>query len=412
MKLVQPSEIIGELNAPSSKSHSQRLLLISLFTNDMITISSLSRCDDTQVILKFLKDAGKEIEFIEDEIRISGDFRTPVNEIELGESGFAARVLPIIMLAYDEVALFNGSPQLFRRPLDYLTIIAYKLGGKIEINRTTCQIIKTGFAKHFPLEFDDSISSQYLSAVLYLFALQRNYEPISIKSLKSSGYVDLTFNVLADYGIQYLSNNNRISLNKFKQKENYLKVEGDWSAAAFFLVLGSLKGELVITNLNIDSKQPDRKIYYLLEEIGADIICCNGDVKIRKSDLKPFTIDTSETPDLVPALIPLAAMISGKSTIRGVKRLIYKETNRLEILITEYKKLGVELCLDDDAIIIRGNKIIGGRVDSYGDHRLAMSFAIAGVLSEKGIYVNWLESVNKSYPDFIADLEKLGAKIK
>ncbi len=412
MRLVLPSKVSGLVAAPPSKSHSQRLMLNSLFTHEAIRINTLSLCDDSKIILNFLKSVGKRVEQQETQISISGKWKLPEEIIELGESGFAARVLPIIMLAKNGKVAFTGNPNLFKRPLNYLSSIAEELGACIQVNPYSYKIIKFGIAQNLSLEYDDSISSQYLTAVLYLFSLSRNYEAIHLKLLKSNGYIDLTLQSLKEFGIKYIRDTNFIKLNSIEQVSSEFSVEGDWSAAAFFMVLGALLGDLRISNLKPDSHQPDRMFYNLLEKIGVNISSRNNNIIFTHSNVSPFDYDASGTPDLVPALVPLAAKLPGKSTIRGVERLKYKESNRIEVLVEEYKKLGVKIYQNNDQLIIIGNKIIGGTVDSHNDHRLAMSFAIAGILSEDGVYINNHDCVNKSYPNFFDDLQNLNVEIK
>lgn len=411
MKLVLPSKASGSIIAPPSKSHSQRLLLNSLMTNDEITIKNLSYCDDSKIIIDFLEAVGKKVNQKSTQISIRGDWETPSNTINLGESGFAARVLPIIMLSKAGEATFAGNARLFRRPLDYLSVIAEKLGAHIEINTTFCKIIKKGIAKNTSLEYGDNISSQYLTGVLYLSALNSNYHEIDIKLLKSKEYIDLTLNTLKDFGIEFTKESNYIKLNRAELVTYEFKVDGDWSAAAYYAVLGTLAESIEVSNLTLDTSQPDREIYYLLKDIGANITHKDNTFIFSKSNLIPFDYDASESPDLVPAIVPLAAKINGKSTIHGIERLKYKESNRIKALVEGYKNLGIDITQDNNSLMINGGKIIGGTVNSHRDHRLAMSFSIAGALSEDGVYINDYECVKKSYPNFFNDIQTLNIKL-
>lgn len=411
MKLVLPSKASGSIIAPPSKSHSQRLLLNSLISNEEITIKNLSYCDDSKIIINFLEAVGKKVKQEPTQISIHGEWESPNDSIKLGESGFAARVLPIILLSKAGEATFTGNSQLFKRPLDYLSVIAEKLGAHIEINTSLCKIIKKGIAKNLSLEYGDNISSQYLTGVLYLFALNKNYQEIDIKLLKSKGYIDLSINTLKYFGIEFTNESNYIKLNRAELDTNEFNVEGDWSAAAFYAVLGTLADGIEVSDLTLDTCQPDRAIYNLLKDIGAKITQKDNCFIFSKSNLLPFDYDASESPDLVPVIVPLAAKINGKSTILGIERLKYKESNRIKALVEGYKNLGVDITQNKNILTINGGKIIGGIVDSHRDHRLAMSFSIAGALSENGVYINDYECVKKSYPNFFNDIQTLNIKL-
>ena len=186
-------------------------------------------------------------------------------------------------------------------------------------------------------------------------------------------------------------------------------VEGDWSAAAMLLVAGAVAGEVAVKNISTLSKQADVAICDALVRAGAELTSESDMVSAAHRELHGFEFDATNCPDLFPALATLAAAAEGESRIKGTHRLEHKESNRAEAIRTEFGKLGIEVDLsEEDIMIIRGGAIRGGvEVDSHGDHRMAMTLAVAGLLSDGGVTIHGAESVAKSYPDFFETLQML-----
>ncbi len=414
MKFVTRSNIQGVISAPPSKSHSQRLLLNSIITSSEIKIKNLSDCEDSIVLINALKQWGKFIEFNSGSAIISGEISKKESILQLGESGFCARVLPLVALCFEGKTVFSGAKSLFQRPLKDLTTIANKLNASIDIDYEKCIITAHGQAIGADISIDGSISSQYLSGILYLFSKLEIYKTIDVKTLKSKGYIDYTLDALQSMGISF--ENNDYSkfqlLNISPNHTNEFVVAGDWSAAAFLMVLGAIAGNIKITGLDFDSIQPDRAILDILQNISAKITLTKDSIFIEKSELIAFEYDSTDTPDLVPALIPLALSISGKSTIRRVERLKFKESDRLANLVNQFKHMGSDIKIIDGVIEINGGKFTGGNAQTFNDHRLAMSFAVAGAISERGVMIDNEDCVSKSYPEFWNDMKKINLESK
>ncbi|MBE2188617.1 MAG: 3-phosphoshikimate 1-carboxyvinyltransferase [Desulfobulbaceae bacterium] len=415
MKFVTRSNIEGVVSAPPSKSHSQRLLLNSMMTESEVKIKNLSDSDDSIVLINALRHWGKSIEFDSGTAIISGELNKTENVIYLGESGFCARVLPLVALCFEGKTVFIGAKSLFKRPLSDLESIAKQLNSSIDIDYERCRITSKGAAKGIEISIDGSISSQYLTGILYLFSKLHIYQTVRVKTLKSKGYIDYTLESLKSIGVNF-SNEDYSKFRLLNISHNHTHefvVEGDWSAAAFIMGLGAIaSGTIKINGLNINSIQPDRAIMDLLISIGAKMRLVDGSIIIEKSELKSFDYNATNTPDLVPVLIPIALTVSGKSTIRGVERLQFKESNRLANLVNQFKRMHAEIEIVDKAIVINGGRFIGGNAQTYNDHRLAMSFAIAGAISERGVIIDDSHCVSKSYPKFWDDMKKLNLEVK
>ena len=195
------------------------------------------------------------------------------------------------------------------------------------------------------------------------------------------------------------------------QPFNY-SIEGDWSGGAFLLVAGAVAGDIVVKGLDVFSTQADKAVLQPLMQCGANISIEEAQIHVRKAPLKPFHFNATDCPDLFPPLVALAAYCKGKSVIEGVNRLTHKESNRALTLQDEFGKMGVEIVLQDDLMIIHGGgKINGAAVHSRHDHRIAMACAVAALGAEGDTTIDEAEAVNKSYPQFWEHLQKLSTSL-
>jgi 3-phosphoshikimate 1-carboxyvinyltransferase len=262
-------------------------------------------------------------------------------------------------------------------------------------------------------KINGSFSSQILSGLLIALPLCHSDSEIVVDNLKSKTYVDMTISVMAAFGVEC----SHWNYSKFNIKGNQIykgteyAVEGDWSAAANLLVAAAISGNITIRALEVDSKQADVQILTALEQYGAKISILNPRaISVQKNENKPFNFDATDCPDLFPPLVVLAASCQGQSKIKGIHRLIHKESNRLESLKDIFSKLGLKLHSENDELIIKGSgQLTGNAIDSHNDHRIAMSGAIAATLTNTPIFISNTQCVKKSYPNFFEDLEKVKA---
>ncbi len=218
---------------------------------------------------------------------------------------------------------------------------------------------------------------------------------------------------MKDFGIEILNNGYKhfkISGGQVFIPGEY-EIEGDWSGAAFLLVAGAIGGEVEIENLDANSSQADRRILDVLEQFGARINKSNNVIQVTKAEMKPFNFNATDSPDLFPPLVVLASYAKGKTRIKGVSRLVGKESNRAEALVEEFLKVGIKIELESDDMIIYGGAVTGGTINSRNDHRIAMAAAVAGVGAIGNINIQGYECISKSYPDFFTDYQKAGGKI-
>ena len=242
---------------------------------------------------------------------------------------------------------------------------------------------------------------------------------ITVNNLKSKPYIDLTLQMIALFGYDVVNNNYESftikPLNGLTNKQINCVVEGDWSGAAFLLVAGAIAGKITVEGLSIHSAQADKAILTALKDCGTKISTEQNKVTVdifSEGRGKAFQFDATDCPDLFPPLVVLAANCKGTSVIKGASRLQHKESNRAITLQQEFDKMGVEIRLEGDKMMITGgNKIKGARVHSHHDHRIAMACAVAALKGNGETVIEEAEAVNKSYPGFYSDLKLLGASV-
>jgi 3-phosphoshikimate 1-carboxyvinyltransferase len=259
---------------------------------------------------------------------------------------------------------------------------------------------------------DASDSSQLLSGLLITLPFLDGDSSIYVKDLVSFPYVDMTIGILKDFGVDITNESYKRFFVKGNQqiKSSKYIIEGDWSGAAFHLVGAAISGEVKIYGLNPNSLQADKAILKALVQCGAEVIIKEDFIEVKRLELNSFSFDATDCPDLFPSLVSLASCCKGVSVIKGVRRLINKESNRARSIKLEFAKIGVKVILKDNHMYIHGSKVIKGAIiNSHNDHRIAMALSIMGSVSKGPINITDSEVVAKSYSNFYKDLEILAA---
>jgi 3-phosphoshikimate 1-carboxyvinyltransferase len=259
------------------------------------------------------------------------------------------------------------------------------------------------------------ISSQFISGLLFAAPLAIRDVTINVEgALESRPYVDMSIDVLKKHGISIEESDGEFRVpapQKFVPASH--QVPGDFSSVAFLIAAtGTAGDEITISGLGPYEFEPDSAILKIVPEIGLEVQQNGNDLTIGKRELDGFQFDASNNPDLVPPLETIGCFADGSSEIRGVKRLVYKESNRLQTLPTELVKMGAKIHAEDDVIKIEGTKeLIGSALDSHGDHRVAMACAAASIAAKGESILHNSEAVSKSYPEFFRDLARLGVQL-
>jgi len=307
---------------------------------------------------------------------------------------------------------FTGEGSLMKRPVLMIEEALVQLGVSFNSNAGYLPFQVKGPLKGGNVNIDGSISSQLLTGLLMALPKAPMDSEIHVTDLKSKPYVEMTLEFLEDFGI-------KIENSGFQQfhipgGQSYpaftYTVEGDWSSAAFLLVAGAIQGCIEVSGMRMDSKQADIVILEALQRTGAFLVIKGNSIQITSSGLEAFRFDASECPDLFPPLAALAAYCNGISVISGIQRLLHKESNRADSISEEMSKLGVRVDLIGDEMHIRGGKIHKVTINSHNDHRIAMMAAVSALGASGPVTITNAGCVEKSYPAFYNDLEKLGVR--
>lgn len=415
---IYPSKCSGEIKIPSSKSMGHRAIICASLANGKSIISNLDYSDDILATIDGMRKLGANIQCEKDRLIVEGIenfYSLKDNIIDCNESGSTLRFfIPIFSLTGEKIS-FTGKNRLLKRPQKIYeeifkeqNLYYFQDEDKIEIE---------GKIKAKEYFIDGNISSQFISGLLFTLPLLEENSIININSpFESASYIDLTMEVLKEFGITI----NKVTPLRFEIQggQKYVakdyKVEGDFSQLAFFAVLGALNNDLKCIGVKHNSKQGDKAIIDILKKSGVNIEEIEEGYIIHKGKVKGCEIDLGDCPDLGPILNVLAMYGEGEFKIFNAGRLRLKESDRISAMEEELKKLGVEIETTEDEIKILGKRNYLGDIEVFGhkDHRIVMSLAIAGTMLDKPIIIDGAEAVEKSYPKFFQDLESLNIKIE
>lgn len=399
----------------------QRACAAALVAKGVSVISNPGHSNDDRAALDIIQRLGATVSYKKDELIIQSNGIDPKESaIHCGESGLSIRMFtPLVAISREPITI-EGTGSLPSRPMDFFDEVLPVLGVKVKTNQGKLPLLVQGPIVPADIEIDGSLSSQFLTGMLLAYAaLNASGVSIKVKNLKSKPYIDLTLDVMRQFGLKVPQNKNYESF-YFEASPclpepstRHYTVEGDWSGAAFLLVAGAIAGPITIEGLDVQSTQADKAILQALIESGAGMSILPGEIEVRPMPLKAFHFNATECPDLFPPLVALAACCEGRTVIEGTHRLTHKESNRALTLQEEFRKMGVIIELQDNVMIIQGGrKIQAAQVHSRHDHRIAMASAVAALKAEGEVLIEDAEAINKSYPDFFEHLKQLGGVIK
>lgn len=411
-KSVSGGRLKGVVAPPCSKSYAQRALAVALLAKGRSVLRNMDFCKDTLSALDCIQMLGAKVERTDDNtIVVDGGLAPQSDSLCVGESGLSARLFTPIASLCSEPIVINGEGTLLYRPMDMMIHPLRRLGVDVRDGGGRLPIEVCGPMQGGEIDVDGSVSSQFVTGLLLSLPLADNDTVINVAGAVSKPYLDMTIDTAARFGVAIEHNDYEqfyIAGGQSYTPTDYA-VEGDWSAAAMLLVAGAVAGEVTVKNLSMLSKQADVAICDALVRAGAELTTEGNSVTASQRELRGFEFDATNCPDLFPALATLAAAAEGQSRIIGTRRLEHKESNRAEAIRKEFGKIGIEVDLSEPNVMkITGGKIIGGvEVESYGDHRMAMTLAVAALLSDREITIKGAECVSKSYPDFFETLSML-----
>lgn len=396
---ITPAKLSGKVNVPSSKSMTHRILISAALADGVSVISNISFSKDIYATIDALKALGAEISVKNNIVTVKGiDKSSGKADIDCCESGSTLRFLIPISSALGIDTTYYGQGRLPERPITpYIRELSKK--GIVFNYENTMPFSINGQLTSGVYELEGDISSQFITGLLFALPLLDGDSKIIMTSpLESKPYADMTITCLADFGVEIKETDKGYFIKgNQKYKAQNMSVEGDYSQAAFYYVANVLGNNIEICNLKSDSCQGDKKIVEITENL-----CYNN------NHPDAFTVNASDIPDLVPILGVLGTYCNGVSVITGAQRLRIKESDRLQTTSEAINNLGGSIEVTDDGLNITNSVLTGGFVDSCGDHRIAMSAAIAATICQKEVIIKNADSVEKSYPDFFEDYKKLG----
>jgi len=416
---IQPSLLTGTILAPASKSSMQRACAAALLRMGETVIRHPGHSNDDKAALGVIRDLGAAVSELPDgSLLVKSQGVTPsALEVNCGESGLGLRMFAPIIALSDKTIRVRGEGSLVRRPMDFFDEIFPLLGIRVVSNGGKLPLVIQGPLQPRNIEIDGSLSSQFLTGLLFAFAAAgagRGDVSIRVRDLKSKPYIDLTLAVMKHFGWDVEHRNYEEFLFPVERRagQREYTVEGDWSGGAFLLVAGAVAGPITVQGLDEWSTQADKAILQALCDCGASVEIKETEMVIGPAALKAFSFDATDCPDLFPPLVALAAFCKGVTTIKGVSRLAHKESDRGLTLQQEFGKMGVGIELDGDVMRVKGGEAVRGvKVHSRHDHRIAMACAVAALRADGPVVIEDAEAIEKSYPDFYRDIQTLGANV-
>lgn len=391
---LKNSFLTGEVTIPPSKSVAHRAMICSFLAGGG-EVAPIIDSKDMQAMKQVITSIQK------------GE-----DTLDCIESGNTSKFIIPVVAELGRKVTITGSGTLLKRPIgEYLKILPAH--GVTCICDGGLPLSMEGKLKSGRYEVAGNVSSQYITGLLLaLPILEGDSEIVLTTELQSKPYVDMTIQVMADYGVhvEETAKGYYVKGNQTYQKRNYT-VEGDWSQAAFFLAAGVINGDITLKGLNINGAQGDKEIVNVLKRFGAEIEISENAIRAKKSNLKGSKVNVSNMPDTVPSLAVAAAFAEGTTLIEGAERLRYKESDRLESVISNLKKMGVHVEEKPDGMLIKGGTVQDANLSGYQDHRIVMAFSVAALCANGETSITDAESVAKTYPQFFEDYHLLGGKV-
>lgn len=426
---VHPGKVSGTIQANASKSAMQRACAAAMLKQGKTILQNPGNSNDDLAALHIIQSMGAEVKQIPDsrQLLITGApkifAQVPagvIPEIHCGESGLSIRMFTPLAALSALPVIISGEGSLAVRPMHFFEEVLPQLGVEVHTHHGRIPMQVRGPLVPKNITVSGELSSQFLTGLLMAYAAANASDvTISVTSLKSKPYIDLTLGVMEQFGLK-IPENIRYEAFRFgatscsdRPAVDTFTVEGDWSGAAFLLTAGAIAGSIEVSGIFKDSQQADKRMTDALVAAGADVQMHEDRVLVKQRELKAFTFDATDCPDLFPPLVALAAHCKGITAISGLQRLKHKESDRGVVLQQEFRKLGVHIERQDDVMLIHGTgqvTVQDNRLHSHNDHRIAMALAIGSLNAGTTVNIQQAESVNKSYPDFWQHLRQMGVE--
>ncbi len=412
---IYKSEIDGIVKAPPSKSYTIRALMCAALANGKSRIYYPLNSDDTKAAVNVLNKVGIQIyQGAESTLVSGGIFNEAEEDLYCGDSATTLRFMTAISSLIPGRTRLVVGPSLAKRPIETLIMALRKLGVDCHYNRgVAAVVVEDACLTGGMVEMAGDISSQFISALLLIAPFADKGIKVKLTSpLESRPYVWMTIECLREFGVEVGFSNDmaEFSVSKQPYKPAEYVVEGDWSSASYLLAMGALSGKVAVRNLKSRTMQGDRIILDFLKRMGAVIEEDGDSVVVRSSKLTSFKADLTDCIDLLPTMAVLAVYADGNSELVGIGRGRIKESNRVAAVVEGLSCMGLKLTEESNRLLITGGRPKATVIDSWGDHRIAMAFAILG-LKSGGITITGAECVSKTFPEFWNMIKDMGGQI-
>ncbi|MBN1932107.1 MAG: 3-phosphoshikimate 1-carboxyvinyltransferase [Desulfobacterales bacterium] len=406
----------GEINVPGSKSYTHRSLITAALSDSICIIQNALQSEDTRFTIAGLEQLGIKIHQAAESIVVHGTkglFSPCRQPIYLGNSGTSMRFLTAVASLGKEIYTLTGSERMQQRPIMDLVYGLKQIGVNAHsIHHNGCPPVHVqgGPVIGGRIVLNCETSSQYLSALLLIAPYTEEGLDIHVThGPVSKPYIDMTVDVMKQFGVDIRRDGYSRFIVPGRQvyRAGSFTVEPDASQAGYFWAAAAISGaDIKVKGITPQSCQGDVHFTQLLEAMGCKIIAEKDGITVCGRPLTAIEADMADMPDMVPTLAVVAAFAEGTTYIRNVAHLKVKESDRLLSVATELSRIGISTTCNDSGLVIQGGKPHGAVIHTYGDHRIAMSFALIG-LRIPGIFIEDESCVEKSFPDFWKVFEKL-----
>ncbi len=416
-RLIQVLEQVPHttVSVPGSKSHTNRALVCAALADGVSVLDGVLFADDTEAMMQLLAGMGLHIDIDRDARRVTvtgvdGELPAHGGVLDARQSGTTSRfVLPMLTLGRGRYVL-DGHEQMRARPFDDLIDALETLGARIEGTTLPLTVVGHQQLNGGTVQIPGSVSSQFLSGLL--LSAPCAAAPVHIEivgELVSKPYVDLTLATMADFGVDVQRDGYRsfeVPATGYRAAD--VLVEPDASAASYFFAAAAITGGTIrVEGIGIDTVQGDVHFVDALEQMGAEVTRSDRAIEVRGTGtLRGIDIDMSDISDTAQSLAVVAPFADGPVRVTGIDFIRRKETDRIAAVVAEMQRLGIKATEDDDGFTIHPGTPRPGVVETYDDHRMAMSFAILGLVVP-GISIDNPSCVNKTFPDFFEVLDAL-----
>ena len=416
---VEKSKIRGEINCPSNKSYTHRGIFLASLAGNNSKVENVLLSADTKATIEACKKFGAVIEVNDSDIIVKKSIKIGINvpEINTENSGTTIRIAIGIASLFSEEIILTGDVSLQKRPMQPLLDALSSIGAKCSSTNGNPPIKIKGSIIGGDIRIPGNLSSQFISSLLISAPLTKNGINLTIEGdLVSKPYLDATIATMKKFGVSVktLIPYKKYNITPQIYKNTTFSVPIDFSSLALLLSCTVLNGEDVVIKGSMGNlPQGDEAFIDFLEQLGVSVTINDNEIKIKSPEkLKGGKFDLRNSPDLLPPLAILSLISSKPIEIANVKHARLKETDRIAILARELPKIGIKVYEKEDGLILESSdSLMGAKLDSENDHRLFMAFCIAGTYIGNCIVTD-SKSVEVSYPNFIEEMNRLGAKIE